>query len=141
MKVEIHSLEELPQLASTIISNYDTKIIAFYGEMSAGKTTFIKSLCECLGVSKSEICSPTYSIVNEYENPEGVKIYHFDFYRIKNEQEAYDMGYEDYFYSPAYCFIEWPEKIANLLPPNFLKVSIELEGSKRCFTIEESSND
>lgn len=141
MKVEVHSLSELPALAAKIISNYDTRIIAFYGEMSAGKTTFIKSLCEHLGVSKSEICSPTYAIVNEYESNEGLKIYHFDFYRIKNEQEAFDMGYEDYFYSEAYCFIEWPEKIANLLPPNFLKVSIELKGLKRCFTIEESSDD
>lgn len=139
MKVIVKSLEELPALATRIISEYEHKTIAFYGEMSAGKTTFIKALCASLGVSSAEVCSPTYSIVNEYNTPSDVKIYHFDFYRIKDENEAFDMGYEEYFYSDAFCFIEWPEKITNLLPEKLLKIQIESVGNERIFTIEESN--
>jgi len=98
--------------------------------MGAGKTTLIKAVCEALGV-KDTISSPTFSIVNEYRAADGKKIYHFDFYRIKSENEAYDMGYEDYFYSGAYCFIEWPEKIASLLPPGAAQVTIALQGEIR----------
>jgi tRNA threonylcarbamoyladenosine biosynthesis protein TsaE len=102
--------------------------------MGAGKTTFIKAICEQLGV-KDTISSPTFSIVNEYLTTKGDKVFHFDFYRIKTEQEAYDMGYEDYFYSKAYCFVEWPEKIETLLPPDTVNVNITLEGKKRIVTI------
>lgn len=102
------------------------RIFLFYGDMGAGKTTLIKSLCASLGVSEPAT-SPTFSIVNEYVSPAG-KIYHFDFYRLKTETEALDMGYEEYFYSGAYCFIEWPEKIPNLLPEHFVRVSIRLTG-------------
>ena len=140
MKVTIKSIEELPALAAKITSEYPNKIIAFYGEMSVGKTTFIKSLCTHLGVDSSEVCSPTYAIVNEYEAKSSQKIYHFDFYRIKDENEAFDMGYEEYFYSEAYCFIEWPEKIANLLPEKLLTIRIECVENERIFTIEESNS-
>ena len=95
-----------------------------YGPMGAGKTTFIKYLCEQLGV-KDSTSSPTFSIVNEYDSDNGL-IYHFDFYRIKDEQEAFDFGYEEYFYSGAYCFIEWPEKIPNLLPEEAKEIQISI---------------
>ena len=94
--------------------------------MGAGKTTFIKAICQYLGV-KEHATSPTFSIVNEYVGTEG-KIYHFDFYRLKNETEALDMGYEEYFYSGSYCFVEWPEKIPNLLPDHYIRVSVEVLG-------------
>ena len=106
------------------------KKFAFYGEMGVGKTTLIKALSLQLGVS-DVVSSPTFSIVNEYQADEGAKIYHFDFYRIENEQEAYDIGYEEYFYSDAYCFIEWPEKIPNLIEEDMVKIKMFLEGTKR----------
>ena len=137
MRVIINSIEELPALASKITKAYSNRVIAFYGDMSVGKTTFIKYLCQELGVDSSFVNSPTYAIVNEYEARGNQLIFHFDFYRIKDEYEAYDMGYENYFYSKHYCFIEWPEKIANLLPENLLKISIESEANMRIFTIEE----
>jgi len=92
--------------------------------MGAGKTTLIKLLCACLGAT-DPVTSPTFSIVNEY-NCTGNKIYHFDFYRLKNQTEAFDMGYEEYFYSGAYCFIEWPEKIPDLLPEHHIKIQINV---------------
>tara|TARA_B100001142_G_scaffold129905_1_gene131574 strand:+ start:58 stop:486 length:429 start_codon:yes stop_codon:yes gene_type:complete len=137
MRVTISSIEELPDLAAEITAEYSNKIIAFYGEMGVGKTTFVKSLCEQLGVDSSEVCSPTYAIVNEYETNNHQPIYHFDFYRLNNEKEAFDMGYEDYFYSDHYCLIEWPEKIVNLLPEKLLKIHIESVANMRIFTIEE----
>ena len=137
MRVIINSVEELPALVSKIIKAYSFRVIAFYGDMSAGKTTFIKYLCQELGVDPSLVNSPTYAIVNEYEARGDQLIFHFDFYRIKDENEAFDMGYENYFYSNHYCFIEWPEKIANLLPENRLRIHIESEANMRIFTIEE----
>ena len=137
MRVIINSLEELPDLAARITKAYSNKVIAFYGEMSTGKTTFIKYLCQELGVDPTSVNSPTYAIVNEYETRSDQLIFHFDFYRIKDENEAYDMGYENYFYSNHYCFIEWPEKIANLLPENLLRIHIESEANMRIFTVEE----
>ena len=137
MRVIINSIEELPALAAKISKAYSNRVIAFYGDMSAGKTTFIKYLCQELGVDPSSVHSPTYAIVNEYETGDDQPVFHFDFYRIKDENEAYDMGYENYFYSNHYCFIEWPEKIANLLPENLLRINIESVGNMRIFTIEE----
>ena len=137
MRVIINSIEELPDLAARITKAYSNRVIAFYGDMSAGKTTFIKYLCQELGVDKSSVNSPTYAIVNEYETHGDQLIFHFDFYRLKDENEAYDMGYENYFYSNHYCFIEWPEKIANLLPENLFRIHIESEANMRIFTIEE----
>ena len=95
--------------------------------MGAGKTTLIKSVCACLGVTDN-VTSPTFSIVNEYKGLSGQKIYHFDFYRIKDQTEALDMGYEEYFYSGAYCFIEWPEKVNGLLPESYVRVEIKVTG-------------
>ena len=137
MRVIINSIEELPDLAARITKAYSNKVIAFYGEMGAGKTTIIKYLCQELGVDPTLVTSPTYGIVNEYETRGDQLIFHFDFYRIKDENEAYDMGYENYFYSNHYCFIEWAEKIANLLPENLLRIHIETEANMRIFTIEE----
>ena len=137
MKVTINSLMELPDLASQIIKNYSFKIIIFYGEMGVGKTTFIKSLCAELGVKKTDVRSPTYALINEYNAAMGDLVYHFDFYRLDSDEEAYDIGYEDYFYSDYYCFIEWPEKIFNLLPEKHLSIHIESLTNKRIFTIKE----
>lgn len=102
----------------------DDKIFAFHGAMGAGKTTFIKAVCEELGV-KETITSPTFAIINEYKDREGSSIYHFDFYRINKLEEVFDFGYEDYFYSGDLCFIEWPEIVNSILPENSVRVSIE----------------
>lgn len=134
----INSTSELPSAAKKLLEAFpDKKIFAFYGQMGAGKTTLIKSLCEVMGVNNT-VSSPTFSIVNEYLSEKGEKIFHFDFYRINSEAEAYDMGYEDYFYSNAYCFIEWPEKISELLPPDFVKVNITVKDEIR--TISANNN-
>jgi tRNA threonylcarbamoyladenosine biosynthesis protein TsaE len=127
MSYKISSEEELVGVAKSLLNDFsDKKIILFYGEMGVGKTTLIKVLCKQLGVEESTN-SPTFSIVNEYLSTSQKSIYHFDFYRIEKEEEIFDMGYEDYFYSGNFCFIEWPEKIPNLLPEEVVKVSIELD--------------
>jgi tRNA threonylcarbamoyladenosine biosynthesis protein TsaE len=132
----IAAITELPAAAQSLISFAGSqKIFLFYGNMGAGKTTFIKALCEQLGVAEP-VTSPTFSIVNEYACNAN-KVYHFDFYRLKNQEEALDMGYEEYFYSGNYCLIEWPEKIPDLLPDHYIKVSIQLqEQQNRLFTFE-----
>ena len=123
MEIIINNLENIREAARAFIDAIgDHKVFAFYGSMGAGKTTFVKAICEELGV-EDVITSPTFAIINEYSSREGV-IYHFDFYRIKKLEEVYDMGYEDYFYSGALCFIEWPELIEELLPEDAVKVSI-----------------
>lgn len=127
----INNLSELSFISQKLIEAFgDKKVIAFKGEMGAGKTTLIKAICEELGV-KQTISSPTFSIVNEYLTSTGKKIFHFDFYRINNISEAYDMGYEEYFYSGAYCFIEWPEKISELLPNDVLNLNISVKDGVR----------
>ena len=123
MEIIINNLENIREAARAFIDAIgDNKVFAFYGSMGAGKTTFVKAICEVLGV-EDVITSPTFAIINEYSSREGV-IYHFDFYRIKKLEEVYDMGYEDYFYSGALCFIEWPELIEEVLPEDAVKVSI-----------------
>ena len=119
------SIDNIHDAAKTFINNMGTgKVFAFYGKMGAGKTTFIKAVCEELGVTDVST-SPTFAIVNEYRSDTtGELIYHFDFYRIKKLDEVYDMGYEDYFYSGALCFLEWPELIEELLPSDAVKVTI-----------------
>ena len=112
-----YRLIDLPQGAAELIHKANSKIMLFYGEMGVGKTTLIKELCKLLG-TEDVISSPTFSLVNEYHTIDQRIIYHFDFYRIKNEEEAYDIGVEDYFYSNAFCLIEWPENIQNLVPLN-----------------------
>lgn len=125
MKIKINSIADIKTAAQEFINNINgSTVFAFYGSMGAGKTTFIKAVCECLGVD-DVITSPTFAIVNEYHADNEAKvIYHFDFYRIKKLEEVYDMGYEDYFYSNSLCFIEWPELIEELLPTNAKKVTI-----------------
>ena len=125
MKITIHNTDNLREAARQFISAIgDRRIFAFYGKMGAGKTTFIKAICEELGV-EDVITSPTFAIVNEYRSETTLQlIYHFDFYRIKKLEEVYDMGYEDYFYSGALCFMEWPELIEELLPEDVVKVTI-----------------
>lgn len=120
------SIDNIHDAAKTFINNMGTgKVFAFYGKMGAGKTTFIKAVCEELGVT-DVITSPTFAIVNEYRSDTtGELIYHFDFYRIKKLEEVYDMGYEDYFYGGSLCFLEWPELIEDLLPEDATKVTIE----------------
>ena len=133
---EVKGLEELPLLVQELLKLFgEKKIVAFYGSMGVGKTTFIKILCEALGI-KDVVTSPTFSIVNEYQTPSREKVFHFDFYRINSEAEAYDMGYEDYFYSGAYCFIEWPEKIESILPVDIIKINISIQNELRIFEVE-----
>ena len=147
MEIKIQSTETIRESARRFIENIgEHKVFAFYGKMGAGKTTFVKAICEELGV-EDVITSPTFAIVNEYTtdhspftlhpspftlhpspftlHPSPFTIYHFDFYRIKKLEEVYDMGYEDYFYSGALCFIEWPELIEELLPDDAVRVTIE----------------
>lgn len=138
MEIKIQSLEQIHEAAKAFVAAMgDNTVFAFYGKMGAGKTTFIKAVCEELGVS-DVITSPTFAIVNEYRSDvAGELIYHFDFYRIKKLDEVYDMGYEDYFYSGAVCFIEWPELIEELLPGNAIKVMIEeIEDGARKLVLE-----
>lgn len=123
MELKVSGLDELPKAAAQILKQAGRhRIFLLYGEMGAGKTTLIKSLCNLLEVEDT-VSSPTFSIVNEYSGNKGT-VYHFDFYRIKTESEALDLGYEDYFYSGNYCFIEWPEKIPNLLPDDFVELKL-----------------
>jgi tRNA threonylcarbamoyladenosine biosynthesis protein TsaE len=141
-EIQIQDLEHIREAAREFISHIgEHRVFAFYGKMGAGKTTFVKAICEELGV-EDVITSPTFAIVNEYEaspapsqgresnstlhSPLSTnRIYHFDFYRIKKLEEVYDMGYEDYFYSGSLCFIEWPELIEELLPDDAVRVTIE----------------
>lgn len=125
MRLIASNLSSLPAIANNLLTFANgEKIFLFEGEMAAGKTTFIKSICSVLGVQES-VSSPTYSIVNEYEGSDE-KIFHFDFYRIKKEEEAFDIGFEEYLYSGAICLIEWPEKITNLLPTHFINIKIKI---------------
>lgn len=128
--ITIQSLETVREAAREFVSQIgDRRVFAFYGKMGAGKTTFVKAICEELGVD-DVITSPTFAIVNEYSLtshllPLTSTIFHFDFYRIKKLEEVYDMGYEEYFYSGSLCFIEWPELIESLLPDDAVRVNIE----------------
>ena len=153
MEIKIQDLDHIREAAREFISHIgERRVFAFYGKMGAGKTTFVKAICEELGV-QDVITSPTFAIVNEYETPSnspclggdqksslsredlGGSIYHFDFYRIKKLEEVYDMGFEDYFYSGALCFIEWPELIEDILPDDAVRVTItEQEDGTRMVT-------
>ncbi len=130
-KMIINSEKELRLVAEEILKQAgNRKVFAFYGEMGAGKTTLIKALCQYMQV-ENVVNSPTFAIVNEYFSNEYKTIYHFDFYRIDTPEEAFDMGYEEYFYSGYYCFIEWPEKIEPLLPDNVFSIKINILGSQK----------
>ncbi len=122
---------DLAFVAQRLLAAYpDARIFAFYGSMGVGKTTFIKAICSLLKV-KEQVSSPTFSIVNHYVSVDGSSLYHFDFYRINKLEEVYDLGYEHYFFSGNYCFIEWPEKLEDLLPDTCIRVEMIDEGGKR----------
>ncbi len=137
MKLKINHLTDVKSAACSFVKAMDGHtVFAFYGEMGAGKTTFIKAICEELGVTET-VTSPTFAIINEYNVADADTIYHFDFYRLKKQEEAFDFGYEDYFYSGHICFVEWPELIEELLPDNALKIRLRVEedGSRVVETI------
>ena len=132
----VFSLDKIETAVAHFFDSKPNKVVLFNGLMGAGKTTFIKALCKSLGV-QDITSSPTFSLVNEYETPDGQRIYHFDLYRINAEVEALDMGIEEYLYSGNWCFIEWPEKIPNLLPLNVTTVNIcEAENGDRILEIK-----
>ena len=128
MEHRVKSPEELPGVAGELINMFsDERVYVFYGKMGAGKTTFIKAICQYLGV-EDVVSSPTFALINEYVTSAGEQVYHFDFYRIKNAYEAMDIGFEEYLYSGAYCLVEWPEKVDGLLPGKHVAVRIEEQG-------------
>lgn len=136
MKLEMNELADIPNTAVQFLKQVgEHKMFAFHGSMGAGKTTFITGLLSEMGIN-DHASSPTFSIVNEYFSPQYGKVYHFDFYRIEDEMEALDIGVEEIFEEDAYCFIEWPEKIDNLLPENCVSVYIESEINARTIHID-----
>ena len=136
-EITIHSTEDLPKVAEQVIDALDGRsVVAFFGQMGAGKTTLISAIMEYLG-SVDTVTSPTFALVNQYYTADEQPVYHFDFYRINSLAEAFDMGYEEYFYSGDLCLVEWPEKIEGLLPDEVAVVRIEpLDESSRRFVIE-----
>ena len=137
LEIKINSLDGIADAARQFVyAMGENKVFAMFGPMGVGKTTFIKAVCEVLGVQDT-ITSPTFAIVNEYRTDSGEQIFHFDFYRIRKVEEAYDMGYEDYIYSGAVCFLEWPELIEELLPDDAVRVTLtEEEDGTRTITIQ-----
>lgn len=124
MRIEIPSVDKIQEAARQFVCQMgDAKVFAFYGKMGAGKTTFIKAICQELGV-EDVITSPTFALVNEYTAGDGSPIFHFDFYRVKSLEEVYDMGFEDYLYGGALCLVEWPELVEELLPRDAVAVTI-----------------
>lgn len=135
IEIRIPSLEEIDRAAEQLVDLFGQhRKIALSGEMGSGKTTIIQALCRVMGV-EDIVASPTFALINEYFTPDGGSVYHFDLYRIEDITELYDIGYEDYFYSDAYCFIEWPEKAMELMPGDVLMLSIQvLEDGTRVIT-------
>ena len=137
MNLTVCNLSDLYSAAKAIIDFYpDNRVFALYGQMGVGKTTLIKEFCSYLGVFDN-VTSPTFAIVNQYTTSSKDLIYHFDFYRIKNISEVYDLGYEDYFYGGDYCFIEWPELVDGLLPESYVIIKIEEKDNTRIITTEK----
>lgn len=136
MNIIVNELSQLELAAHSIVNAIGSRtVVAFYGQMGAGKTTLIKEICNVLAIS-DPVTSPTFSLVNEYLTPEGNPVYHFDFYRINKTEEAFDFGYEEYFFSGNLCLIEWPEIIEELIPDNAVKVHITvLEDGSRIIDI------
>ena len=124
-KMSCKTVEELQPIADALLKTFpNERIFTLQGELGAGKTTFIKAICKQLRVMDATN-SPSFAIVNEYNTEDGTKLYHFDFYRLKKLEEVYDIGYEEYFYSGNYCFIEWPELVADILPESYVEIKIE----------------
>ena len=124
MNATFDHTDQLPEVATQLLREFaDERFFAFFGKMGVGKTTLIKEMCRQLGV-EDNVCSPTFAIINAYRTQEGRPVYHFDFYRLESINEAYDIGYEEYFYSGEYCFTEWTEKIEELLPERYVRVEI-----------------
>ncbi|UMB54530.1 tRNA (adenosine(37)-N6)-threonylcarbamoyltransferase complex ATPase subunit type 1 TsaE [Lutibacter sp. A64] len=136
--IKNYTLEQLPKIAEEVLKFSKNKILLFYGDMGVGKTTLIKEIVKKLGVLDT-VSSPTFSLVNEYHTLKNEKVYHFDFYRIEEEEEAMDMGIEEYFYSNNWCLVEWPNKVENLLPLNSVIIKITTS-KKQLRTIEVINN-
>lgn len=136
-QITIDSLADLPKVAELVLESLNGRnVVAFFAPMGAGKTTLISTLMESLG-SEDIVTSPTFALVNQYYTAEREPVYHFDFYRINSINEAFDMGYEEYFYSGDLCLVEWPEKVEQLLPDDTMVIKIEiLDANTRRFTIE-----
>jgi len=134
---KVNTIKSLDQTAAKLIEKFPgQRIFAFYGRMGAGKTSFIQAICRILD-TPDNVTSPTFAIINEYNTERGDSVFHFDFYRIKDMEEAFDLGYEDYFYSGSYCLIEWPELVEPLLPQTYVRVNIEvLEDGARLISAE-----
>lgn len=132
-----HNLDELESIAPKILAAIGrSRVVAMDAPMGAGKTTLVKALCKALG-SISVVNSPTFAIINDYELPTGASVFHFDLYRLKNIDEAYSMGFDEYFYSGNYCFVEWPDIAADLFPPDTRKLTISVaDDGSRTITIE-----
>ena len=140
LELDIENLAQLPEVARKLLDTFsEERFFAFFGKMGVGKTTLIKEICAALGVTDN-VCSPTFAIVNEYD-AEGEPVYHFDFYRLKSVAEAYDIGYEEYFYSGNYCFTEWTEKIEELLPDHYVRVEIKETNGLRKLTAKVIDNE
>ena len=137
--IKNYTLQQLPEIAKEVIEFSKHKVLLFYGEMGVGKTTLIKELVKQLDVLDT-VSSPTFSLVNEYHTSKNDKVYHFDFYRINKEEEAMDMGIEEYFYSNNWCLVEWPNKVENLLPLNAVIIKITAS-ENQLRTIEVRNNE
>ncbi len=127
---------ELYTVAKEILKKFDSRIFLLFGDMGVGKTAFVKMFCKQLEVIDI-VSSPTFSIVNQYSNLNDEVIYHFDFYRTEKKDEIFDIGYEEYLFSSSYCFIEWPEKIKDLLPNNYVKIDMKVERGNRIINVQE----
>ena len=134
MHTTFNTIDQLPIVAQMLLEEFaNERFFAFFGKMGVGKTTLIKEMCLQLGV-EDNVCSPTFSIINAYNTGSDDPVYHFDFYRLKSVEEAYDIGYEEYFYSDAYCFTEWTEKVEQLLPERYVRVEIMEQNGTRELT-------
>ena len=127
---------QLNDIALELLNKFDSKLYFFYGEMGVGKTSFIKKFCDKLGV-KDVVSSPTFSIINHYKSLSEIDVFHFDFYRTSSVEEIYDLGYEEYIYSSSYCFIEWSERLIDLLPPNYIKIEMVIVDKKRTIKVQK----
>lgn len=136
-EINVNGLGDLPDAAEEILATLDGRnVVALYGPMGAGKTTLVREICTLLG-SEDTVTSPTFALINRYNSAEGNAIFHFDFYRIERQEEAFDMGYEEYFYSDGLCLVEWPEKVEELLPDDVMKVTITpTSNTRRVITID-----